>query len=96
MKFTRTALFLSSVAAILALSLAARADEDRPTVRRLGKTVTQYEDADAKVVVSTRYANAHPGSTWLYLEVGMSTSGKPQVRNQLLRCPQTRTGRSEA
>jgi hypothetical protein len=76
MKLTRTAILLP-FAAILALSARAHGDEDRPTLRRLGKTVVQYEDADAKVVVGYRYANAHPGSPWLYLEVGMSTNGKP-------------------
>ncbi|HEV8267295.1 MAG TPA: hypothetical protein VGR00_03645 [Thermoanaerobaculia bacterium] len=77
MKLTRKAILLPAFAAILALSADVRADEDRPTLRRLGKTVVQYEDADAKVVVGFRYANAHPGSPWLYLEVGMTASGKP-------------------
>lgn len=55
----------------------AAAAPDEPQVKRLGKTVVQYQDPQVKAVLSWKYANqTFEKGAWLLLEVGFAAEAK--------------------
>jgi len=63
---------------ILGSPSAVLAAEDRPEVRRLERTVTQYRDGNVRAVISTKYAANHRDRAWTVLEFAVAAeSGKP-------------------
>lgn len=62
----------------LALAFGALAEPAQPPVRRLGKSVVQYQDSRVKAVLSWRYANqTFDKEPWLLLELAFAAEGKP-------------------
>jgi hypothetical protein len=65
--------FLPAIA--LALATAPLQAQEKPEVKRLGKTVTQYRDGVVRVVLSTKYANANAGRAWVPIEFAVASDG---------------------
>lgn len=75
MFLTQRTLALLAFATIAMDGVAAPADAP---VKRLGKTVVQYQDARARAVLSWRYANqTFATEPWLLLELAFAAEGKP-------------------
>jgi hypothetical protein len=63
---------------ILGSPSAVLAAEDRPEVRRLGRTVTQYRNGKVRAVLSTKYAANNRDQAWTVLELAVAAErGKP-------------------
>jgi hypothetical protein len=72
---TRTRILsLALTGGLLLAAVAARA-VDSPNVKRLGKTIAQYEDDKIQVAVSWKYPQLHPEEKWTYFETWMKPAG---------------------
>lgn len=69
-------LLISSVLMLVAMAPLGAA-ENEGTVKRLGRTVTQYKDDKVQVVISTKYASDHIAEPWIFIDTWLSTAGKP-------------------
>lgn len=67
--------FLISSALVLAVAAPVQAGDD--PVKRLGRTINQYKDDKVQVAISAKYASAHLGEPWIFIDTWISAFGKP-------------------
>lgn len=76
---TRPILRTLSLVVCFLLSGALAADLGSPNVKRLGKTIVQWKDDTAQVVVSWRHAQQHLDKPWILLDFAFMAMGSKNV-----------------
>src|SRR5436190_20813595 len=71
---------LSALSLLVASMTAFGAPDSAPQVKRLGRSVTQVTDENARVAVGYKYASTQLDKPWIFLDTRVSAEGNNEIR----------------